>query len=156
VEVKARSVVRVIIAGEWIWVEPGTFEVTDFTFCDDDGNVINRSKEPAYHFISTNGDPYFGPLAAIQLIKLRPPELDVTQDSAKKREAHELPAAGESGDGAQRAPAADEQADAAASEAQAEVEEVPTRRKVSADELFADPIPDPVGEAASGGGRGLL
>lgn len=156
-EVRAGSVVRVIIAGEWIWVEPGTFTVTEFAFCDDDGNIINRSKESAYHFISTNGDPYFGPLNAIQLIKLRPPELDATQETRKRRDAHELPAAGESGEGAERAPAADEAADAAAEEEDRAEPEAPTRRKVSADDLFSDPIPDPVADAgAPTGGRGLL
>ncbi len=68
--INARAVVRVIIAGEWIWVERGTFTVVDFQFEDDDGNVLNKGRDPAYFFMSTNGDPYFGPLSSLSLIKL--------------------------------------------------------------------------------------
>jgi hypothetical protein len=175
VQVNARSVVRVIISGEWIWVEPGTFSVTDYTFLDDDGNALNRSREPAYHFRSTNGDPYFGPLSAIQLIKLRPPELEADRgESERSPSAHELPAAGESG---QPAPS-DDGAGAAGDEATpkrkisadelfkdpvpdrepapaaaAASDEPPAKRKISADELFKDPVPGPAGDSGS---RGLL
>ena len=139
-EVKASSVIRVIIAGEWIWVEPGTFTVQDFVFVDDAGREINRTDEPAYHFISTNGDPYYGPLSAIQLIKLRSPELDALQPEASV--SQELA----SGDGAAPArpdPAADPSPtpdDAA---------------KQAADSLFSDPLPMPSGESSESG-RGLL
>ena len=68
--INARAVLRVIIDGEWIWVERGTFTVIDFQFEDDDGNMLNRGREPAYFFVSTNGDPYFGPLTSVSLIKL--------------------------------------------------------------------------------------
>lgn len=68
--INARAVVRVIIEGEWIWVERGTFTVIDFQFEDDDGNLLNRNRDPAYFFLSTNGDPYFGPLTSLSLIKL--------------------------------------------------------------------------------------
>lgn len=68
--INARAVIRVIIEGEWIWVERGTFTVIDFQFEDDDGNVLNKGREPAYFFMSTNGDPYFGPLSSLSLIKL--------------------------------------------------------------------------------------
>jgi hypothetical protein len=70
VAINAKAVTRVIIHGEWIWVERGTFDVVDFEFEDNDGNLLNRSKEPAYFFVSTNGDPYFGPLAGVSLMKL--------------------------------------------------------------------------------------
>lgn len=95
-QVKAKSVVRVIIAGEWIWVEPGTFEVTEFAFTDDHGNPLNVATEAAYHFRSTNGDPYFGPLSAIQLIKLRPPELEAGGAEQPPPASSELPAGDES------------------------------------------------------------
>jgi hypothetical protein len=132
-DVRASSVVRVIIAGEWIWVEPGTFTVQDFIFVDDAGNEINRSSEPAYQFTSTNGDPYFGPLSAIQLIKLRSPELDALRPEPQP--SQELPQPRE-------APAAPADAAAAASQR-------------AADSLFSDPIPMPSGESAEPG-RGLL
>ncbi len=70
VSINAKAVVRVIIEGEWIWVERGTFTVMPFEFVDDDGNQVGNAKEPAYFFISTNGDPYFGPLNKISLMKL--------------------------------------------------------------------------------------
>lgn len=135
-DVKASSVIRVIIAGEWIWVEPGTFTVQDFVFVDDAGQEINRAAEPAYHFVSTNGDPYYGPLSAIQLIKLRSPELDALQpEQPDPPQAVEQPepqpaeaAAASSGNGGS---------------------------KSVADSLFADPIPMPSGESAEQG-RGLL
>lgn len=140
-DVRASSVVRVIIAGEWIWVEPGTFTVQDFVFVDDQGNEINRSNEPAYHFVSTNGDPYYGPLSAIQLIKLRPPELDVVQPEPAAPQ--ELP---EASDGAApREPAAaSSESDGAAAASQS-----------VADKLFTDPVPMPTGEH-QGSGSGLL
>lgn len=68
--INARAVVRVIIEGEWIWVERGTFTVMPFEFTDEDGNQVGNPNEPAYFFISTNGDPYFGPLGKISLMKL--------------------------------------------------------------------------------------
>jgi hypothetical protein len=126
-------VVRVIIAGEWIWVEPGTYRVQDVEFVDDDGNEINRSSEPAYQVTSTNGDPYFGPLSAIQLIKLRSPELDALRPEPAP--SQELP---------QPREAAAAPADAAVSESQR-----------AADSLFSDPIPMPSGDTAQPG-RGLL
>jgi hypothetical protein len=177
VQVNARSVVRVIISGEWIWVEPGTFTVTDYTFQDDDGNALNRSREPAYHFRSTNGDPYFGPLSAIQLIKLRPPELEADQGEPAKPSSHELPAAGESGQAASGSDGAADQDGAADGEppakrkisadelfrdpvpdrepepAIASSDEPPAKRKISADDLFKDPVPGPAGDSGS---RGLL
>lgn len=68
--INARAVVRVIIEGEWIWVERGTFTVMPFEFVDEDGKQVGNPNEPAYFFISTNGDPYFGPLGKISLMKL--------------------------------------------------------------------------------------
>jgi hypothetical protein len=72
VAINAKAVVRVIIEGEWIWVERGTFTVMPLEFVDDDGRPVRASKDavPAYFFVSTNGDPYFGPLASISLFKL--------------------------------------------------------------------------------------
>jgi hypothetical protein len=138
-DVKASSVIRVIIAGEWIWVEPGSFTVQDFVFVDDTGREINRTDEPAYHFVSTNGDPYYGPLSAIQLIKLRSPELDaLTPESAGQPALDQpaQPAAAETSTGPSE-PSADDAA------------------KSAADGLFSDPIPMPSGETAEQS-RGLL
>jgi hypothetical protein len=128
-DVKASAVTRVIIAGEWIWVEPGTFTVQDFVFVDDHGNEIRRSSETAYHFVSTNGDPYFGPLSAIQLIKLRSPELDnETPEEPMSAPVESPPPAIE----AEPAPSAESQS--------------------VADSLFSDPIPMPAGESPRTGG----
>jgi hypothetical protein len=127
-DVKASAVTRVIIAGEWIWVEPGTFTVQDFVFVDDDGNEIRRSQETAYHFTSTNGDPYFGPLSALQLIKLRSPELDNEYREEPMQQRSEPPPAIE----AEPAPSAESQS--------------------TADSLFSDPIPMPAGVSPRTGG----
>lgn len=132
-DVKASSVIRVIISGEWIWVEPGTFTVQDFIFVDDRGDEISRADELAYHFISTNGDPYYGPLSAITLIKLRPTELDATQ--AQPPTGQELPEA---------APAPPDPEAEAAEEAS----------RSAAEGLFSDPVPMPAGEQSEH--KGLL
>jgi len=138
VQIKARSVVRVIIAGEWIWVEPGSFTVTDFAFTDEYGNPLNTSSEPAYYFTSTNGDPYFGPLSAIQLIKLRAAELEAGGEDDQQR-GTELPAAGDA-------------SVAAPPEEYVTADSAEPKRSYSADDLFSDPVP---GSAAETGG-GLL
>lgn len=83
--INAKTVVRVIIEGEWIWVERGTFTVIPFEFVDDDGNVLSPSKTPAYFFTSTNGDPYYGPLSAISLMKLDSQMLEETDSGPKPR-----------------------------------------------------------------------
>jgi hypothetical protein len=72
VGINAKAVVRVIIEGEWIWVERGTFTVMPLEFEDDNGNAVSVTADPmpAYFFVSTNGDPYFGPLQSISLFKL--------------------------------------------------------------------------------------
>lgn len=67
---------RVIIGGEWLSVELGTFEVIEMAFTDADGNVTHdRLHIPGYHFFTPNRDEYFGPLEAIELIKLLDIEL---------------------------------------------------------------------------------
>lgn len=145
-----------IIAGEWIWVEPGTFTVQDFVFVDDDGNEINRSGEPAYHFVSTNGDPYYGPLSAIQLIKLRPPELDVLSSDGRRQGLPEArsEARAEAADEPrpEAAPTGPTSGDAAVGAPQ------PAAAASSsvADQLFADPIPMPSSNDPDESGRGLL
>lgn len=83
--INAKTVVRVIIEGEWIWVERGTFTVVPFEFVDDDGNNLFPSKTPAYFFTSTNGDPYFGPLSAISLMKLDAQLLEETEGGPRPR-----------------------------------------------------------------------
>ena len=62
---------RVIIGGEWFSVELGTFEVTEMAFADAEGNVTHeRLHMTAYRFLTPNHDEYWGPLEAIELIKL--------------------------------------------------------------------------------------
>jgi hypothetical protein len=94
----AKAVIRVIIEGEWIWVERGTFTVIPFELMDELGNKVGSAKEPAYFFVSTNGDPYFGPLSRISLMKLDNQILEEsgTAPSTYVR-SNELPAASEVG-----------------------------------------------------------
>lgn len=62
---------RVVIAGEWITVERGTFEVEPMQFVDDSGNPATPPMEVwCYHFVTDNRDEYFGRLDAIDLIKM--------------------------------------------------------------------------------------
>lgn len=69
--IPTRRVSKVVIAGEWFDVEMGTFEVVDMEFTDDDGNPLHGPiDDKAYRFMTTNRDTYYGPLRAIQLIKL--------------------------------------------------------------------------------------
>ncbi|GIU85157.1 MAG: hypothetical protein KatS3mg008_1932 [Acidimicrobiales bacterium] len=94
-KVQASRVIRVIVGGEWVGVQKGTFRVVDYVFYDDDGNPINESTGPAYYFISTNGDPYFGPLEQLQLIKLLPESQVVRagEPAAERSATMELPEA---------------------------------------------------------------
>lgn len=66
-----KRVSKVIIGGEWFSVELGTFEIEDFTLTTEDGTPLH---EPlgikAYRFLTPNHDEYYGPIAAIELIKL--------------------------------------------------------------------------------------
>jgi hypothetical protein len=94
VAINGKAVLRVIIEGEWIWVERGSFTVTALEFSDDDGNVVNVARDPipAYYFVSTQGDPYFGPLSAISLFKLDNQTLEETGSApAQRGRPHELP-----------------------------------------------------------------
>ena len=69
--IKAGQVSRVIIGGEWFSVELGTFQVVPMAFTDDEGELAHEPLDiPAYSFMTPNHDRYFGPLAAIELIKL--------------------------------------------------------------------------------------
>lgn len=66
-----KRVSKVIIGGEWFGVELGTFQIEDFTLTADDETPLH---EPlgikAYRFTTPNRDEYYGPLQAIELIKL--------------------------------------------------------------------------------------
>jgi hypothetical protein len=69
--IELARIFRVIIAGEWYTVERGTFEIVEMNFVDE----IDQPTHPptdmlAYHFLTPNMDEYWGPLAAIELIKL--------------------------------------------------------------------------------------
>ena len=69
--IKADQVSRVIIGGEWFSVELGTFQVVPMAFTDDDGVPAHEALDiPAYTFMTPNRDRYYGPLSAIELIKL--------------------------------------------------------------------------------------
>ncbi|MCU0269177.1 MAG: hypothetical protein MUF83_11095 [Acidimicrobiales bacterium] len=71
--IRANRVSKVIIGGNWISVEPGSFRIVDMQFTDDDGNPLHGPLEvKAYQFRTENHDDYYGPLSAIELIKLTP------------------------------------------------------------------------------------
>lgn len=69
--IPARQVARVVIGGEWLTVEAGSFEVIELGFDDDDGKRLHPpSGLLGYRFRTENRDTYIGPLSAIQLYKL--------------------------------------------------------------------------------------
>ena len=64
---------RVVLFGEWITVQIGTFRVEDMAFTDDGGNPTHAPLGiAAYHFMNENRDEYYGPLTEIQLYKMTP------------------------------------------------------------------------------------
>jgi hypothetical protein len=153
VPINAKAVIRVIIEGEWIWVERGSFTVMPLEFTDDVGNVVNASREPtpAYFFVSTQGDPYFGPLSSISLFKLDNQIIEETGSGpAPRGRPHELPeGSGETigGEVGPRVVASDEPTDEPPSEEAEPKKAVP---------LFADDVEDEdelfTGERRRGGG----
>lgn len=69
--IEASRVSRVVIAGEWYTVEVGSFEVVELAFVDDTDEPTHPPTDAlAYHFFTPNHDEYWGPLAAVQLVKL--------------------------------------------------------------------------------------
>ncbi len=69
--VKINDVSRVVIRGEWITVERGTFKVEPFALTDDSGNALHPDLGIwAYHFVTDQKDEYYGPLSEIQLYKI--------------------------------------------------------------------------------------
>jgi hypothetical protein len=69
--VPADRVSRVVIAGEWFSVELGTFEVLDLEFLDEQGEPLHDPvPDKAYRFTTPDQDTYYGPLSAIQLVKI--------------------------------------------------------------------------------------
>lgn len=69
--IEADLVSKVIINGEWFNVELGTFEVTEMAFTDETGEITHDPIETlAYTFLTPNRDRYWGPLTAIDLLKM--------------------------------------------------------------------------------------
>ena len=69
--VRTRSIGKVIINGNWYTVQPGTFEIIELGFEDDDGNPLHPPfGQYGYRFRTENRDEYVGPLSAIELYKL--------------------------------------------------------------------------------------
>lgn len=67
-----RRIARVVIRGEWVTVADGTFEIEELEFTDDDGNPAHDPLDVwAYKFMTDNRDWYYGPLANIELFKLK-------------------------------------------------------------------------------------
>jgi hypothetical protein len=70
--IPVRRIARVVIRGEWVTVADGTFEVEELEFTDDEGNPLHDPTDIwAYRFVTDNADEYYGPLSAIELIKLK-------------------------------------------------------------------------------------
>ena len=69
--ISAQRVSRVVISGEWYEVALGSFEIVDMEFTEDDGTPLHAPIDvKAYRFSTPNRDDYYGPLSAIDLIKL--------------------------------------------------------------------------------------
>ncbi len=69
--IELARIFRVIINGEWYTVERGTFEVVEMAFVDEIDQPTHAPTDVlAYHFLTPNRDEYWGPLSAIELIKL--------------------------------------------------------------------------------------
>ena len=69
--IEADLVSKVIINGEWFSVELGTFEVTEMLVTDSTGEPLHDPIDTlAYTFLTPNRDRYWGPLSAIELIKM--------------------------------------------------------------------------------------
>jgi hypothetical protein len=69
---RIKRVAKVIIGGQWYTVRVGTLEITEMEFIDEDGNSVLAEplETPGYHFVTENGDEYYGPLSSIDLFKL--------------------------------------------------------------------------------------
>ena len=68
-----QRVARVVIRGEWYSVQLSTFEVLEMAFSEtgSDDDVKHHPVEGlAYHFVTPNNDEYWGPLSALEIIKL--------------------------------------------------------------------------------------
>jgi hypothetical protein len=70
--IRAKTISKVIIAGQWYTVKLGTFEIVEMEFTDEDGNPVHGEplETRAYRFKNDNGDHYYGPLACVELFKL--------------------------------------------------------------------------------------
>jgi hypothetical protein len=69
--IEAHLVSKVIINGEWFSVELGTFEVTELLVTDEEGEPLHDPIDAlAYTFMTPNRDRYWGPLSAIELMKM--------------------------------------------------------------------------------------
>jgi hypothetical protein len=71
VTIHTQQISKVIINGEWLSVELGSFEVVEMAFVDETGQPTHDELDTmAYSFTTANRDRYYGPLSAITLFKL--------------------------------------------------------------------------------------
>ena len=69
--IEANRISRVVIRGEWVTVQRGTFRIEPFTVLDDAGGPMHPDLGHwAYHFLTDDGDEYYGPVTDIQLYKM--------------------------------------------------------------------------------------
>jgi hypothetical protein len=68
--VETKRVAKVIVNGQWITVRHNTFQVTEYAFTVDGAVCHPPIQTLAYRFTSETGDEYYGPLSALELIKV--------------------------------------------------------------------------------------
>jgi hypothetical protein len=68
--IKADAVTKIVIGGEWIAVQVGTFGVEKFTLTDREGAPVHPDLGfTAFTCVTENGDRYYGRLDAIEILK---------------------------------------------------------------------------------------
>ncbi len=69
--IKLKAISRVVIRGEWISVENGSFQIEPLQITDDNGTPVHPDLGVwAYSFRTDTKDTYYGPLNEVQLFKI--------------------------------------------------------------------------------------
>jgi hypothetical protein len=68
--IKGDAVTKIVIGGEWISVQVGTFRVEKFALTDGQGAPMHPDLGiTAFSCVTENGDRYYGRLDAIEILK---------------------------------------------------------------------------------------